>query len=627
MSDASRVRSNASAGPGGSAVMPFGGPPRPGGPPGGPGGMGFAGPKEKARNAKGAVLRVWGYLGHQGKGLAVVAATVVANAALGIAGPYLIGTAIDRYIVPADFHGLAGILAVLLAAYAAGALITWLQAWVLPSTVQDTVRDIRKGLFGKLLRLPLRFFDGKTHGELMSRLANDVENVNNTLSQSTVTLLSSVITLAGTLAVMLALNPLLTLVSLVTTPLMTVATRKIAGLTRRYFKRQQEVLGELNGTIEETVSGQRVVKAFCRESRAMEAFDASNTALRDIGIKAQVLSGVVGPMMNLLNNVTFAVVAGVGGYLAVRGLVTVGIIAAFLNYAKQFARPLNEIANQVNMIQSALAGAERVFEVMDEPPEPNDAPDAATLADVRGEVSFRNVSFGYQKGVTVLHDMNLEARPGRTVALVGPTGAGKTTIVNLLSRFYDVDRGAILIDGHDIRAVRRSCLRSSLGIVLQETHLFSETVRENIRYGRLAATDREVEEAARTANAEHFILRLHAGYDTPLSEDGGNLSQGQRQLLSIARAVLADPAILILDEATSSVDTRTESHIQQAMIRLMSGRTCFVIAHRLSTIRDASEILVVHGGRIAERGTHDDLMKAGGFYYGLYKSQSRGEKT
>jgi len=585
------------------------------------------GPKEKARNAKGTVRRVWGYLGRQGGSLAVVALTVVLNAALGIAGPYLIGIAIDRYIVPADSRGLAGILAVLLAAYAAGALITWLQAWVLPSTVQDTVRDLRKGLFGKLLRLPLRFFDGKTHGELMSRLANDVENVNNTLSQSTVTLLSSVITIMGTLAMMLALSPLLTLVSLLTTPIMMVSTRKIAGFTRKYFKKQQEVLGELNGTIEETVSGQRVVKAFCREGKAMEAFDASNTALRDVGIKAQIASGVVGPMMNLLNNVTFAIVAAVGGSLAINGLVTVGVIAAFINYSKQFARPLNEVANQVNMIQSALAGAERVFEIMDEPPEPGDAPDATDLKDVRGEVTFRDVSFGYSQGVTVLHDMELAARPGHTVALVGPTGAGKTTIVNLLTRFYDVDRGAILIDGHDIRTVRRSCLRSSLGIVLQDTHLFSETVRENIRYGRLEATDAEVEEAARTANAEHFILRLHQGYDTPLSEDGGNLSQGQRQLLSIARAVLADPAVLILDEATSSVDTRTERHIQQAMIRLMSGRTCFVIAHRLSTIRDAAEILVVHGGRIAERGTHDELMKTGGFYYGLYKSQSRGEQT
>lgn len=617
MSDAGRVGPPAAPGPGGPGGMPFGGP---------RGGPGIPGPKEKAKNSKKTVRRIWGYLGRQGQGLAVIAATVVLNAALGIAGPYLIGTAIDRYIVPADYRGLSGILAVLLAAYVAGALVTWLQAWVLPSMVQDTVRDIRKGLFGKLLRLPLRFFDSKTHGELMSRLANDVENVNTTLSQSTVTLLSSVITLAGTLAMMLALSPLLTLVSLFTAPLMTAATRKLAGFTRRYFKKAQEVLGNLNGTIEETVSGQRVVKAFCREGRAMEAFDASNAALRDVGIKAHIASGVVGPMMNLLNNVTFAVVAGVGGAMAIRGAVTVGVIAAFLNYAKQFARPLNEIANQVNMIQSALAGAERVFEVMDEPPEPDDAPGAAALADVRGEVSFRGVSFGYRSGVTVLHDMDLEARPGHTVALVGPTGAGKTTIVNLLTRFYDVDRGAILIDGRDIRSVRRDSLRSSLGIVLQETHLFSESVRENIRYGRLSATDAEVEAAARTANAEHFILRLHAGYDTPLSEDGGNLSQGQRQLMSIARAVLADPAILILDEATSSVDTRTERHIQQAMIRLMSGRTCFVIAHRLSTIRDASEILVVHGGRIAERGTHEELMRAGGFYHGLYRSQSRGER-
>jgi ATP-binding cassette subfamily B protein len=398
-------------------------------------------------------------------------------------------------------------------------------------------------------------------------------------------------------------------------------TRAVARGTRQSFREQQESLGSLNGHIEETISGRRVVQAYGRERQTLAAFDVHNIRLRAAGVRALILSGNMGPYMNLLNNIGFALVAAGGGYLALRHTVTVGLIASFISYARQFSWPVNEIANQYSQLQSAIAGAERAFAIMDESPEPADSPKAAALDIVRGSVAFSDVSFGYDPTVPVLSRVSIDAAPGRTIALVGPTGAGKTTIVNLLTRFYDIDAGAIHIDGRNIQDITRDSLRSSLGIVLQDTHLFSETVRENIRYGRLSATDEEVEEAARLANAEPFILRLHKGYDTMLSEEGGNLSQGQRQLLSIARAILADPAILILDEATSSVDTRTELHIQQAMLRLMKGRTSFVIAHRLSTIQDADEILVIDDGRIVERGTHQELLAARGFYWTLHSTQ------
>jgi ATP-binding cassette subfamily B protein len=448
-----------------------------------------------------------------------------------------------------------------------------------------------------------------------------VENVNVTLNQGVALVIGSLLTLAGTLAVMIVLSPALTLVSLVVVPPILLLTRAVARASRESFRDQQASLGDLNGHIEETISGRRVVQAFGREKQTLAAFDVHNGRLRVSGTRALILSGNMGPYMNLLNNIGFALVAAGGGYLAVHHLVTVGLIASFIGYAWQFGRPVNEIATQYSQIQSAIAGAERVFAIMEESPEPPDSPDAAALDGVKGSVVFSDVSFGYEPGVPVLTHVNLEAPPGRVIALVGPTGAGKTTIVNLLTRFYDVDAGAILIDGRYIRAGPRDGLRSSLGIVLQDTHLFSETVRENIRYGRLSATDEEVADAARMANAESFILRLREGYDTMLSEEGGNLSQGQRQLLSIARAILADPAVLILDEATSSVDTRTELHIQQAMLRLMEGRTSFVIAHRLSTIQDADEILVIDGGRIVERGTHGELLDARGFYWQLHATQ------
>jgi ATP-binding cassette subfamily B protein len=420
---------------------------------------------------------------------------------------------------------------------------------------------------------------------------------------------------------MLYLSPLLTLANLAVIPVMLLIVGKVASMSRNFFMQQQTALGELNGFIEETISGQKVVKVFTKEQTMLERFSTLNNNYRRSGIKAQILSGFIPPFMNILNNLNFAVIASLGGWLIVRGLSTIGVIGGFLNYSRQFTGPVMQLSNLFNMIQAAIAGAERVFEVLDQEPEPEDAPDAKAPDRIDGEVQFEDVSFAYEKERPVLHGISLEAKPGQVIALVGPTGAGKTTIINLLTRFYDIDQGRITIDGLDIRQIKRDRLRSLLGVVLQDTYLFSASVKENIRYGRLDATDAEVEQAAKLANAHSFIIRLPNGYDTILSEDGSNLSQGQRQLLAIARAILADPAILILDEATSSVDTRTEQQIQSAMLELMKGRTSFVIAHRLSTIRNADLIVVIDQGRIVEQGKHQELLERKGFYYNLYMSQ------
>ena len=575
----------------------------------------------KVKNARETLKRLGKYLKPKKAALGLVLMMVALSAAFNLTGPFLIGRAIDDYIIPGDIRGLIGISVLMLVIYILGALCTWLQNHIMVGLAQETVLEIRKDLFKKLQVLPLSFFDSRPHGDLMSRLTNDVENISNTLSTSVTQFFSSVFTFTGTLAMMLYLSPLLTLFTMLIVPVMLFCTGMVARRTRLLFVDQQKELGHLNGFIEETISGQKVVKLFSREEDNILEFEKCNQRLKAVSVRAQIFSGIMPPLMNLLNNIGFAIVAGVGGYLAVRNIITVGVIASFLNYSRQFSRPLNEMANQFNMIQVALAGAERVFEVMDEEPEPADEPDAVVLNEVAGAVKFQDVFFGYRKDSPVVKNINLDVRPGQTIALVGPTGAGKTTIVNLLCRFYDVDRGKITIDGRDIRQIQRNSLRSALGIVLQNTFLFSESVRNNIRYGRLDATDEEVERAARLANADHFIRRLPQGYDTILTENGSNLSQGQRQLLAIARAILADPAILVLDEATSNVDTRTEYYLRQAMLTLMKGRTSFVIAHRLSTVRNADLILVVNGGEIVERGTHEELLKQKGFYYHLYSSQ------
>ncbi|WP_352400719.1 ABC transporter ATP-binding protein [Anaerotignum sp.] len=534
----------------------------------------------------------------------------------------LIGVAIDRHIATADLKGLVKVCATLLAIYLGTSLCTWLQNYLLLLVGQNVVATIRKEIFEKIQRLPLKYFDSTTHGELMSRVTNDVDNISMALNSSISQVFQSVLTIVGTLAMMIYLSIPLTISAIVTIPIMFVATKAVTSRSRKYYKEKQQRLGKLNGHIEEIISGQKVVKVFCQEEEMTETFSKRNTDLLEVGVRAEIFSGMIGPIMMALNNMTYAIVVATGGLMMVLGWpMTLGTISNFIIYSKQFARPLNELANQVNSMMAAFAGAERVFEVLDETEEPKDTTDSIDFKEVEGEVVLSNVNFSYEEGHPILKEVNLYAKPGQTIAFVGPTGAGKTTIINLLTRFYDIDAGSITIDGHDIKQIKRNNLRSSLGIVLQDTYLFTDTIKENIRYGRLNATDGEIKEAAKLANAHEFIKRLPDGYDTVLADGGGNLSQGQRQMLAIARAILANPSVLILDEATSSVDTRTEVKIQEAMHNLMKGRTNFVIAHRLSTIKDADLIAVVNHGEIIERGNHDELMAKKGFYFNLYSNQ------
>ncbi len=592
------------------------------GPGRGPGAM--IGRGVKAKNARGAALRLWGYISSNRIGLFWVIVSVTISTGLTVLGPYLMGRAIDVYIMAGDRPGIVKVSLILLLVYIGASIFTWLEIIIMVGITQPALKKIRSELFTRLQGLSLRFFDTNPHGDLMSRFTNDVENISNVMTQSVTQLISSVLTIIGTASMMLALNPKFAAVTLVMLPVMVFFTKIIAGMSKKWYRRQQKNLGELNGFIEESIGGAKVVKAYGREEDMISRFEKVNRAYRDAGIRASIVSGVMGPMSNAVSNASYALIAFIGGYLVLKGQTTVGIVVTFINYTRQFSHPLNMIAGLYTSLQSALAGAERVFQTLDEKPEVQDKENAVNLDAPRGHVVFKNVTFSYTPGVPVLKDVNFETEAGRTFALVGPTGAGKTTIVNLLTRFYDIDEGSILLDGRDIREYTQDSLRRRLGIVLQDTYLFSGTVADNIRYGRLDASDEEIRRAAELANAHTFIHRFPHGYDTLLGESAGNLSEGQRQLLAIARAVLADPAVLILDEATSSVDTRTEKHIQEAMLRLMEGRTSFVIAHRLSTIRDADEILVIDGGRIVERGTHESLLERAGFYAEMYRSQFRG---
>jgi ATP-binding cassette subfamily B protein len=600
---------------------------------GGQGGGGGSWAQAKVRPKDGGrtLSRLWGSFRAERRRLFGILVLVLASGAVALGAPRLIGLCVDAMgrsgpLASASeaASGQAALEAAvlgLLIAYFADAFSSFGQGWLMSGVSQRIVLGLRRTLFAKLHRLPVSFFDTHSHGDLMSRLANDIDNISVTISQSTTQLMSTVINLAGSLTMMLILSPKLTLASLITVPLVLILTRTISRRTRVLFKEQQVALGMLNGHIEENVSGIQVVKAFGREGETFEDFEELNTKLRDIGTKAQIWSGYIMPMMNVINNIGFAAVALVGGVLATRGEVTVGLIASFISYSRQFTRPLNDLANVYNALQTALAGAERVFEIMDEAEEKPDEPGAIELLRPAGHVEFRDVYFAYRADVQVLSDINFEAPPGSVTALVGPTGAGKTTIVNLIARFYDATSGDILLDGRDTMSFSRRSLRRGLGIVLQDGWLFTGSVRENILYGKPGASQGELERAAAMANADHFIRRLPKGYDTVLGEGGASLSEGQRQLLSIARVIVADPAILILDEATSSVDTRTELHIQEAMIALMRGRTSFIIAHRLSTIRAADRIMVIDGGRIVESGDHAALMATGGFYARMYESQ------
>ena len=579
---------------------------------------------EKAKDVRGTLGRLLSYLGEYRLYITAVAAFTVVSTLLSLAGPYLQGLAIDRYVIEGDAAGLVRIMTILAGTYIASAAMSMVSGWIMATVSQRSLKKLRKELFEHMQTLSLSFFDKRPAGDLMSRLTNDIDAIAAALAQNVTQLIRNAITLVGIMVMMFSLNIWLALASLIVFPLMVVLTAMVSGRTRSSFRALQMNMGTLNSVMQETITGQRAVIAFGQQESVNRKFTAANTKVKELGIKAMTYAMLVPPLMGILSNANIAIVAGLGGWMTLKGMTTVGTIAAFISYSRGFANPLRHFANLYNSIQSALAGAERIFEIIDTEPELKDAPDAVSADDFKGLVEFNDVDFSYVPGVQVLKDIDLKAEPGQTIALVGPTGAGKTTMVNVLTRFYDIQDGSIEIDGMDIRHVKKDDLRRQLGIVLQDVFLFSGTVMENIRYGRLDASDGECIEAAKLANADGFIRRLPQGYRTNLSEQGSNLSQGQRQLLSIARAIVADPAILVLDEATSSVDTRTEVQIQEALLRLMEGRTSFVIAHRLSTIRNADMVLVINDGEIIERGTHDELLAKKGFYYNLYMSQFKG---
>ena len=618
-------------------------------PPGGPGGRGPRGGFQKPKDMRRTIGKLMGYLAVYKVHLCVVAVLLVISSVCSVGGSFLIKPLINDYILPGDFPGLARMLAVMAAVYVAGAACSYGYARIMVHVSQNTMAKIREELFEKMQRLPLKFFDTHTHGELMSRYTNDMETVSEALNNTFGSLISCTLTFTGTIVMMIVLSPILTLITFGMLVVMMLAVKTIGGRSRRYFAAQQKAVGEVNGFIEEMIEGQKVIKVFNHEETAKREFAALNEAYRQAGTNAHTFAGLMPPTMGNLSHVNYALTCCVGALLSIRSG-DLGGLAAFLIYSKQVSQPINQISQQVNTILSAVAGAERIFEVMETTPEVDEGKvklvrvtesrdgslteadfetgrwawkkEDGELVPLRGDVRFDHVVFGYDSGRTILHDISLYAKPGQKIAFVGSTGAGKTTITSLINRFYEIQGGTVTYDGIDIREIEKDSLRRSLGVVLQDTHLFTGTVADNIRYGRLEATDEEVEAAARLAGADGFIRKLPQGYDTLLSGDGGSLSQGERQLLNIARAACANPPVLILDEATSSIDTRTEKIIERGMDHLMEGRTVFVIAHRLSTVRNAKAIMVLEQGEIIERGDHDDLLAQKGRYYQLYTGQA-----
>lgn len=604
---------------------------------GGYGPRGIGRPVEKAKDFKGTLRRLTAYMRPYTFSLIVVLVMTILSTLFSILSPKIMGKATTilfegmlakmRGIPGAavDFSAVRRILVVLASVYVISGLFGYIQQIVMVNVAQKTVYKMREDISRKLTKLPLKYYDATAHGDILSRVTNDVDTVSQSLQQSVIQMISSLISILGVLIMMLTISPIMTLITVGMLPLSILISVFIASRSQKFFIRQQKILGELNGHVEEILTGHTIVKAYGLEKEANDKFKEVNDELYTNGWKAQFVSGTIMPLISFVGNIGYVAIAVAGGVFASRGVITIGDIQAFIQYSRQFTMPITQMTSIANVLQSTVAAAERVFELLDEEEEPADVPGATTLAEPRGEIGLHNVSFGYDPKNPVIKNLNLQVESGQLVAIVGPTGAGKTTLVNLLMRFYDVGDGSITFDGENILHLKRGELRTLFGMVLQDTWLFEGTIKENIAYGRLGATDHEIEEAAKAAHADHFIRTLPEGYDTVLAEDAAGISQGQKQLLTIARAILADPAILILDEATSSVDTRTERLIQGAMARLMEGRTSFVIAHRLSTILDADRILVINHGEIVEQGTHQELLARNGFYAELYQSQFAAE--
>jgi len=580
---------------------------------------------EKAKEPNKVIRRLLEYLKPYKIQLTFVTILIIASTLLSLVTPFLIGRTIDVYIIQGDIQGLQVIVIWLLVLFIFNWVLQAAQGWIMSTITQNSLKGIRQEVFDHLQELDLAFFDKTTSGELMSRITNDIEAISTALTQNITQLVANLLSMVGIIITMFLLNVWLALSSLIIVPLQVIVTLIIGRKTLAGFRSLQGNLGSLNSMIEETISGQKIISAYNQQTYYQTRFQKINTDVMNNSISALQWALLIQPIVTVLSNFGIVTVVGVGAWLSIRGLVTIGTITAFISYARSFAQPLRGIGELYNSVQTALAGAERVFEILDTRPEIVDSYEACFLDKFDGEIVFQDVDFEYVPSVPVLRNINLKAEPGEMIAIVGPTGAGKTTIINLLTRFYDIPRGVITIDGYNVKEIGKACLRRELGLVLQDIILFSGTVMENIRYGRLEATDDECIEAAKLANAHQFIVRLPKGYQTELAGRGENLSLGQRQLLSIARAILADPSVLILDEATSSVDTRTESQIQQALLNLMKGRTSFIIAHRLSTIRNADQILVIKDGELIEKGTHEELLSKEGFYHKLYLSQFKGK--